>query len=145
MPGFGSSNFYYLPYHNQGTTRNGFDIRIEAETVMSYEWRDDGYRIGPCLSIENAQLRIGNSGTAVPLPTQRWIHLEVMARLGSPSAGTWDLMVVLPGQAPRVFSGLRNLSAAWTSLYRLDFEATATAGSNVFYLDNIELTNVVSR
>lgn len=26
------------------------DIRIEAETVMSREWRDDGHRIGPGLS-----------------------------------------------------------------------------------------------
>ena len=76
------------------------------------------------------------------LPLNRWIHIEIAAGLGDGSRSTWDMIVMLPGRAPREFKALRNAHTTFDQLTWIGFTSNATE-KTVFYLDNIELSNDV--
>ncbi len=133
-------HFYFRPGHTQGVTRCSFDLRMERGAVLFHEWRDDAspYHAGPSLHVQDGKLRAGGK-ELIEIPTGIWVHLEISARLGAESTGTWDLSVTLPGQQPKTFAGLKSRSPEWQKLNWLGFCSLATA--TVFYLDNLELTN----
>lgn len=134
-------HFFYVTNHTERVTRFCFSMRIEPGVVMFHEWRDsaDPYRVGPSLWVAEGKLRVSDRELVV-LPVGEWVRFEVVAGLGGRSTGTWDLTVTLPGEAPKSFKGLGNVSADWRTLTWLGFSSTATE-STVFYLDDLRLTN----
>jgi hypothetical protein len=134
-------HFYYTPEHREGRTRFAFDLRVEEGVQFFHEWRDRNspYRVGPSLTIVDGKLRAaGNELLAVP--TGEWIRVEIRARLGGSSTGTWDLLVTIPGQASKEFPKLKNAHAEWKTLEWLGFVSNADART-VYYLDNLVLVN----
>jgi len=138
-------HFFYRPCHTDGVTRFAFDVRVEPTTVMFVEWRSDGhpYLVGPSLAIEKGRLRAARKET-LDLPAGQWVRVEMTAGLGSKAAGTWDLAVTLPGQAPTVLKGLPTGSPAWKDLYWLGVCSTA-AEATAFYLDNLDLAHTPAK
>ncbi len=134
-------HFYFQPNHTQGVTRCSFDLRMERGAELFHEWRDDAspYHVGPSLHVQNGKLRAGGK-ELIDIPTGIWVHLEIIARLGAESTGTWELTVTLPGQQPKTFSGLKSRNPDWRKLNWLGFCSVATQPT-VFYVDNLELTN----
>ncbi len=143
-PGLQSSfnpHLYYLPRHHDGASQCAFDLRVELETVMYHEWRDNAspYRVGPSLWIRSGKLSAGGK-ELLAFPSAQWVHFEVAALLGAESDHTWSLSVTVPGQPVQVFRKLENGSADWKHLDWLGFVSQADA-KTVFHLDNLELTN----
>jgi len=131
----------YLPNHRSGITRFSFDMRVEPGVVMFHEWRDwrtSPYRVGPGFWVEQGNLQVGGQNL-IKLPTGEWIHFEVCAGVGPEASGTWELIVTLPGQAPRHFRNLPNGNKNFEFLTWLGFSSMATE-KTVFYLDNLKLT-----
>jgi hypothetical protein len=134
-------HFFYVPHHAEGVTRLAFDMRMEPGASMFVEWRDKAspYLVGPTMSVAGGKLHATHQ-YAMDLPTGQWVHFEMTAGLGSKANGTWDLVVTLPGQAPKEFKGLKTGNPSWKALDWLGFCSMAT-DKVVFYLDNIELSN----
>jgi hypothetical protein len=132
-------HFYYTPHYHRGMGYSGFDMRIEANTVMHYEWRDSSqpYRVGPSFFVRDGQLWVGGK-PLLELPIGEWFRVEVQASLGENATGKWDLLVTRPGEQPAHFADLSVGSAEWNTLTWLGFCSLAT-GPTCFYLDNIEL------
>ena len=109
---------------------------------MFHEWRDDSnpYRVGPSIWIQDGKLKVRGQ-EVLSLPVNQWVRFEIMAALGGRSTGTWNLTITVPDQPPRHFMKLKNGSPDWKTTRWLGFSSTATA-KTVFYLDNIELTNL---
>jgi hypothetical protein len=132
----------YSPNHSQGTTRCTFDLRIENGTLLYHEWRDwrsTLYSVGPSFTIDGDKLRIAGNDV-LELPVGQWVHFEVLAALGKGGSGTWDLTVVLPGQEPKRFEGLKNGNTSFEELTWLGFVSNATT-QTIFYIDNLKIDN----
>lgn len=132
-------HLYWTPNHQEGVSRCAFDLRVEAGVVMYHEWRDssDPYRVGPSFWVRDGKLQVGGQDL-IDLPADQWVHVEVSAGLGAQSAGTWELVVTLPGQPPQRFPNLPNVSPDWKTLTWLGFSSSANE-KTAFYLDNLEL------
>jgi hypothetical protein len=132
----------YSPNHGTGTTRCTFDLRIGRGVSINHEWRDwrpSPYAVGPSLWINGNNLQVAGK-TLMTLPGGEWVHFEIAADLGENNSHTWDLSVTLPGEAPKVFKGLKAGSTAFEKLTWLGFISNAT-DKTVFYLDNLEVAN----
>ncbi len=138
--------FTYNPHYTygvnypEGRLRNGFSLRIEQNSEISFEWRDwsEGpYQTGPNFSISNGELRVGNSAP-VKLPLDQWVHFQIRAGIGQQFDGHWTLTVAAPGQAPREFKGLDFRSSKFKKLTWLGFTSNATRAT-AFYLDDFTL------
>jgi hypothetical protein len=132
----------YSPNHGTGTTRCTFDLRIGLGVSINHEWRDwrpSPYAVGPSLWINGNNLQVAGK-TLMTLPAGEWVHFEIAADLGANNSHTWDLSVTVPGEAPKVFKGLKAGSTAFEKLTWLGFISNAT-DKTVFHLDNLEVTN----
>jgi hypothetical protein len=134
-------HFYFVPRHDRGATTMAFDLRVGPGVVFHHEWRDDAgpYRVGPSLWVRDGKL-VAAGRELLKFPENAWVRFELSAGIGPQSTGTWDLTVVLPGQAAQVFKRLPNGSPDWKKLDWLGFCSLATA-KTVFYLDNLHLGN----
>lgn len=134
-------HLYYRPGYTTGTIRCAFDLRIDAATVFYHEWRSAGgqYQVGPTLSVADATLRVEGI-EPLPLPTEAWIHFEVVAALGD-AAGRWTLAVTLPDGVTHRYEDLAVRSPGWRELSWVGFVSNGTQPA-VWYLDNIELAPV---
>jgi hypothetical protein len=135
-------HFAYLPNHTAGTSRAAFHLRIEEGAKLYHEWRSwdvQPYRVGPCIWVDGGKLRV-NGQELLDLPLSTWFHVEISAKVGKDADGTWTLVVSLPGQEPKRFTGLafgnpefRNLTwAGWSSM---------ATDKRIFYLDHIQISN----
>jgi len=132
----------YSPNHGSGTTHCSFELRAGPGVSINHEWRDgrvSPYAVGPSLWINGNNLQIPGK-TLMTLPTDKWVQFEIAADLGENNSHTWDLAVTVPGEAPKVFKGLRAASTAFEKLTWLGFISNAT-DKTVFYLDNLDVTN----
>jgi hypothetical protein len=135
-------HFFFRPSHVAGVSRAAFDVRMEPGAMLNHEWRDNAvphYRTGPSVNIRNGKL-YAEGKLLLDVPTGQWFHVEVTAGLGPNATGTWDLSVTLPGQAARVFRGLKNRNADWKTIQWLGFSSGAQEPT-AFFLDNLELSN----
>jgi hypothetical protein len=124
---------------SEGTVRNTFDLRIEPDSNIEFEWRDwsqSEYQTGPRFTIRAARLRAGEQ--SLDLPAGQWVHFEINAGLGSVGTGRWDLAVTLPGERPRRWSGLPFQKSGFRKLTWIGFVSAADAVTT-FYLDNVAL------
>jgi len=132
----------YSPNHESGTTHCAFDMRIEAGVEINYEWRDwraTRYSVGPSLWIKGNQLQVEGK-TIMELPVGQWVHFAIAADLGKDNSGLWTLVVTLPGQAPKMFSRLKNENPTFEQITWLGFVSNATT-KTVFYIDNLQIDN----
>ena len=126
--------------YETGPVQNAFDLRVEPGAIVQFEWRDysgSGYQTGPQFLIRDGRLRLDGNRT-LELPAGAWIRFELAATLGSPDNKSWELKVSVPGQPPRVFSGLACARPEFKRLTWVGFMSLATE-KTAFYLDNFTL------
>ncbi|MFW6161540.1 MAG: right-handed parallel beta-helix repeat-containing protein [Planctomycetota bacterium] len=130
---------HYTPRHSEGTVRLAFDLRVEPGAELWHEWRTQGeyYQAGP-------SIRFGPKGQVVAggkllgsVPVGRWVHVEIVCRLGQGATGQYDVTVSVPGHTQR-FDGVPCAAPGFGRLQWLGFMSMASARS-VWYLDNVRL------
>jgi len=130
----------YTPHFRHGRAKLSFNIRLEQGAIVAHEWRDAAspYRVGPSLHID-ADGRLQAAGKHLAdVPVGEWVHVEIVCLLGKQSAGTYDLVLMLPGAKPQAFSKLPCGSDRFKRLEWLGFVSLATQ-QTAFYLDDVEL------
>lgn len=128
--------------YESGPVLNTFELRIEPESIVQFEWRDysEGeYKTGPQFRIQNGRLQVGE-GRTVTLPVDKWVKFELAATLGKPGKVDWALRLTIPGQPPRVFRDLAPGRPEFKKLTWVGFMSLATK-KTTFYLDNFTLSN----
>ncbi len=138
-------HIWYTPSLTEGVARLQYDLRIEAGAQVWNEWRDaaNPYRVGPSLGIDaNGQLT-ASSKPVTTIPTDQWVHFDVVCGLGKQSTGTYDLTVTVPGQPPLHLEKLP-CDPNFKRLDWLGYVSNAT-DRRVFYLDNVKLELVKQR
>ncbi len=132
--------FFYQPNHSGGITRVAFDVKLEAAYRLVHQWRDEAspYRIGPMLTFENGALSVLGRKLA-ELPPNEWVHVEVTARLGAQSDGTFSVALTLPGKPSQKFDGLKFVKPM-RELKWLGFSSPGNESAKC-WLDEIEIEN----
>jgi hypothetical protein len=144
----------YRPKHTSGITRLSFDVRLGPGACLGHDWRDEAspYNSGARLNICDGKLQVTGQ-PPVEIPSDRWVRIQIVSRLGKDSTGTWDLTVNLLepladvqndvrliAQPLAQWTGLKYVSPAFRELRWFGFISNATKESEI-YLDNVELTN----
>jgi hypothetical protein len=130
----------YKPDYEDGTARCAFDLRVEEGVVMFHEWRDwstSQYLVGPSLWIQQGKLQV-NGQTLSDVPVGKFVHFEITAGLGDSQAGTWTLVVTVPGHSQRRYENLAFGSPQFQRLTWVGFISNANADT-VFYIDSLQL------
>ena len=143
VPGLQHSFYPYLNYHVNyatGVVQNAFDLRVEKNAQVSFEWRDDHespYQTALHISIGGGKLKLDNAAP-IAVPAGQWIHFELTAALGPSSTGTYTLRITVPGQPP---VELKDRPWAMPKFQRLTWVGfTSGARTNTaYYLDNFQL------
>ena len=68
--------------YTKGVVSNTFDLRVEKDSNVSFEWRDysgGAYKTGPSFNIRDGVLRTGQ--VKLKLPMDQWVHIEIVAKL----------------------------------------------------------------
>ncbi len=128
-----------IKYYNDGLISNSFDLRIAADSDITFEWRDrvSPYQTGPTLRIRNGKLHLTDKEPA-DLPAEMWLHFDIQAGVGKKDNGTWDLTVTIPGQQIMEFKNLKYQNKNFKKLEWLGFISNSTHKTS-FYIDNIKL------
>jgi len=132
----------YRPKHTQGTTRCSFDIRVAADSLIDFEWRDyqiPPYQAGPGFSIRDPKLSVAGKDP-VALPPDTWIHIDMHSGLGDQDTDQWTLTVGVPGQGHKVFERLVYRSTQFKQLDWIGFISNARTRTS-FYTDNLEIVH----
>ncbi len=134
-------HFYYIPHHETGLTRVSFDVKLDPDYSLNYEWRDDAqpYRTGPQLIFEQGQVK-ANGRTLIDLPAEGWLHVEVEAQLGEQCDATWTCTLVAPGQEPQKFAGLKFSKPGMRKLDWLGWSSNGKTAAKA-WLDEIVVEN----
>lgn len=155
-----SHEFYpmltYVPGHTKGISRMQFDVRVGPRAYFYHEWRDGWgpYKAGPHVSIQNGKLSVpGRPPTDIG--ENVWLRVEIVARLGPDSDGTWALKVsrltpaasapagkAAPVVGPALidWQGLACSNKEFRELHWVGFVSNGTVKSEID-LDNIVLNN----
>ena len=138
----------FAPQFDKGMAFESFDVKLEAGARFWTEWRTlhSPYRVGPSVLIDGegnltvaAQPPTADSPVKLKVPLGQWIHIEIECMLGKPKEpGAYNLIVTLPGEAPKRFDGIKTQHAGFNRLDWLGFLSMAT-GPTKFYLDNLKL------
>jgi hypothetical protein len=134
-------HFYYIPYHDKGTTKVSFDVRMEPEMKLIHEWRDDAqpYHSGPQLIFEQGAVN-ANGRKLIDLPAEGWLRVEVEARIGAKSDGTWRVTFTSANAEPQTFEGLRFLEPDMKKVDWIGWMGNGTAAAKA-WLDEIRVEN----
>jgi hypothetical protein len=134
-------HFYYSPGHDRGLTRTAFDVRMEPDYQLTFEWRDDAqpYHTGPMLNFSKGAVH-ANGKTLTAFPANTWVHVEVTAKLGTDSDATWNCSLMAPGKEPQHFDGLKFEKPDMKILKWLGFSSPGRAAAKC-WLDEIEIEN----
>ena len=117
-----------------------FDVFVDAESEVSYQWRqyDKGYVTGPEILIEPGGLITHRGKRLTVIPLDRWVHFELRHQLGETSSGKFDLTVHPSGDVePRRFADLQ-CDPRFKRLDWVGFVSRATKEA-AHYIDNIEI------
>jgi hypothetical protein len=133
----------YQVGHSAGISTSSFDLKVAPTSLINFEWRDYGtppYQTGPNFAIRQSALSIPGKD-AIPLPTNQWVHFEIVCPLGPQAKSGWSIAVTIPGKAPLRFEKLPCASDKFTRFDWLGFTSNAT-DKTAFYLDNISIANL---
>jgi hypothetical protein len=129
-------HIYANPGFTKGILQGRFDLRREAGSHLSHEWRDETspYKVGPSLAVGGeGQLNV-NDRTLMTLKAGVWYRFDITYTLGS---GKWSLMVTDESGAASTFPDL-TCNPAMEELKWWGFSANAQENA-VFYLDNAQV------
>ena len=132
----------YRAKHTRGTTRCSFDLRIAADSEISFEWRDyktPPYQTGPSFHIRASRLSIAGKEITT-LPVDRWIHFDTSAGVGDDDTDKWNLTVKAHGQETITINNISNRSTKFDNLGWIGFTSNARVYT-AFYIDNLEIVN----
>lgn len=135
-------HFYYLPRHTDGTSRVAFQLRLEERAALIHEWRNvagSPYRTGPVLTVSEGWLSTDGK-RLLQLPAKEWIGIEIEAKLGPQSSGTWNLFVSLPGKPAERFENLKFRHADAKELQWLGFIGSGVEAAS-WWLDDLVIEN----
>lgn len=135
-------HLYIASNHKEGNTRLAFFLRIEFGATLVHEWRSQSYgqtARGPRLQVKEGVLLAGDH-ELLAFPSDEWVYLELVAPVGKDATGKWELIVTVPGDAPRVFPDLPMGNRDFGELTWIGWFSPATV-KQAFYLDGIELTS----
>jgi len=140
QPGW-DPHFFYSPHHDHGTTHFAFDVRLEPDYQLWVEWRDDAspYHTGPALHLEHGVLTAGDRKVGT-IPPQTWAHVEMSAKLGPASDGTFAVTLTVPGTPPQHVEGLKFGTPEFQTLDWLGFISPGNVKCRC-WLDNIDIEN----
>jgi hypothetical protein len=100
----------YNARFREGTIAGSVDLRVDANTSMSWQWREYGtgnYEQGPMLEILPGGRIVHQGRELTTIPVNEWVRIEVECALGDAADGTFALHVYPPaGTDPQTFSGL---------------------------------------
>ena len=133
-------HFYYQTEFTSGVMEGHFDVRLEAGFQLCYEWRDVTvfYKSGPQLRLLADGTLNASGRNLMKIPLGRWVGIDVVCGLGKQATKTYDLAVLLPGEAqPQRFTGLP-CSPGFNRIHWLIFSAEGTE-KGTCYVDNIRL------
>ena len=135
----------YEPYvwaqfnHSRGNTTASFAVRIDEQSDLVHEWRDDGttYRTGPSVRITRLGVEVAGRVVA-PARPGAWLQLRVT----SPVVGTgpWQLRVTDSDGKVTTIDGLPPKTAGWQGLRWLGFISNAKVTSTAC-LAAVSVTN----
>ena len=136
---FFNPHMFYKPEFADCVLDGGFNLRMEAGAILSYEWRDDGkpYKIGPSIKVDGEGNLAANGKTLLQIPHGKWVKLELVAGIGTAATGKYELSVTLPGAEKQTFNDLP-CGAGFKTLNWMGFSSLADAAT-VFYVDDIVL------
>lgn len=129
---------YWEPHFKNGTIGETFWLRLEAGSIVSHEWRDNGspYRTGPSIYIEaDGTLKAGQT-VLRKLPQGQWLKFTITCPLGDGANGSWELNVSLPDGFAVI--GTFPCNKEFRSLDWLGFISNASDKS-VWYLDDLQV------
>lgn len=116
--------------HLSGTTVVEFDVKIDANTNLRNEWRDNAasYLTGPTMQITPAGVTVGGSVVA-PVTVGLLTKFRITTSLGGNSTGKWKLEVSRDGAPTTVVDNLAFKDAGWRKLNWLGFVSDAATTS----------------
>jgi hypothetical protein len=127
--------------YKEGMIDNSFSLRIEADTMLQFEWRDwsrSPYQTGPQFSIRQGVLRA--AGQQIALPIDEWVHFDIRATLDSETGRKWTLRLTMADGSTRDLRDLEFAKSDFAQLTWVGFTSVATAPVS-FYLDDFTLNN----
>jgi hypothetical protein len=137
----GQARIALRPNFFHGTVTLAFDLRLEPDAQLRFEWSDAPYSYlaltrGPALGVgAGASLTAGGRKLCV-LPVGTWVHIEMVSRLGD---GRFAIVVTAPGETgSQRFDDLpcdRDFDAV-----RLMTLVNLSKGLERFFIDNFEVT-----
>jgi hypothetical protein len=134
-------HLYLQTNFEKGVVRNRFDLRIDALSNVTFEWRDWSaaeYYTGPRIDLRDGKLSAG--GQTVEVPLNEWLHLEVSADVTNGGSGKWNLALTPAGQPKREFKDLPHSSNKFKKLTWIGFTSNANTNTS-YYLDNFAVEN----
>jgi len=134
-------HLYWRMNRDKGTMVTAFDIRVERESKVDFEWRDwsgDPYKIGARVAIHNGKLRVSD-GRTMDIPFDRWVRIVIEGGLGSKADGTFSVTATVQGRSGgRTFPNVKYVTGGFKRVTWLGFMSNATVKTS-FYLDNIHM------
>lgn len=135
----------YEPYvwaqlnHSRGSSSASFAVRIDEQTDLLHEWRDDAtpYRTGPHLRITRGGVEVAGRVVA-PAEPGTWLQLRVTAPVGEP--GPWQLRATDENGKVTSIDALPPKSPGWRSLRWVGFIANGKVTSTTCLAD-VKVTN----
>ncbi len=143
MPGLKRAynpHMYYTPNLKKGVVTAAFDLWLGPKAMLYHEWRDahHPYRVGPSVSVTPGGKVLASKKPVMTIPTGKWVRFEITCGLGPQSTKTYDLVVTVPGQAPKRFEKLPNGHTGFRTLNWCGFVADRQQNC-AFYLDNVSI------
>jgi hypothetical protein len=126
---------YWDPKYTKGHARLTYWIRLEPETDVRCEWRDNAgpYRTGPSLQFQNHAVYC-RGRKLVDIPDNQWVLVDMQAHLGQADS-RWSLGVTLPGGKLHQFKDLA-CDPAWKAARWVGF-ISSSIGKAAFFLDDV--------
>jgi hypothetical protein len=114
--------------HDHGETTANFDVRIDDNSELIHEWRDDAtpYHSGPVVRFTKAGVEVAGRIVAPPIPPGQWRHVIVNA---SETGHDWQLQVTGPDGKVHRAEGLPYQSPDWHTLTWMGFVSNANVRS----------------
>ncbi len=127
--------------HERGETTAMFDLRIDDNSELIHEWRDDAtpYLSGPVVRFTKAGVEVAGRVVAPPVPAGQWRHVVVTASEGGHD---WQLQVTGPDGKAYRSTGLSYQSPGWHALTWMGFISNANVRS-VSCLARVSITSSV--
>jgi chitobiase/beta-hexosaminidase-like protein/parallel beta helix pectate lyase-like protein len=130
---------YYRRTYQEGTMAGSFDVFVDAQAEVSYQWRqyEKDYITGPQILIEPGGRVTHQDKLLTIIPAGQWIRFELRSKLGDGANGRFDLAVTPTNASPQQFNAL----PCDPHFQRLDWIGFVSRSKNasIHHIDNIRV------